>query len=109
MRMGFELFEALSAEAHLYEVFPSASYRLLTSETDAVFTISLRDFAEGAKDMLDAYVAAFTVHEYLAGKGTGVGGGDGLGVIVLPRAIHASIPEVLHWPGTQEMQQITKP
>ena len=103
MLTGFKLFDALSAEDHIYEVFPSASYRLLAKDRSAVLSVCLSGFAEGPKDMLDAYVAAFTVHEYLAGKGTAVGGGDGLGVIVLPRPIHALKPKVLHWPESQDM------
>jgi predicted nuclease with RNAse H fold len=98
MRTGFELFEALSAETDVYEVFPSASYKLLANEDDAVFSISLRNFAAGPKDMLDAYVAAFTVHEYLAGKGMALGGEDGFGVIILPRPIRIAIPDLLQWP-----------
>jgi hypothetical protein len=60
----------------------------------------LCDLLAGPKDMLDAYVAAFTVHEYLVGRGAAVGGGDGLGAIVLPRPIAAGASSaVLRWPG----------
>ena len=50
--------------------------------------------------MLDAVVAAVTVHEFEAGRGAEVGGGDGLGTIVLPRAIAETEtkPGVLIWP-----------
>jgi hypothetical protein len=53
----------------------------------------------GPKDMLDAWVAAATVREFVEGKGTEVGGGDGLGTIILPRPLpEPVIGEVLEWP-----------
>jgi hypothetical protein len=49
--------------------------------------------------MLDAWVAAATVREFVNGRGTEVGGGDGLGVIILPRPLpEPVIKEVLEWP-----------
>lgn len=99
MQLGFRLFSLLSGNEHVYEVFPTASYRQLENESSPMFLISLGGFARGAKDMLDAYVAAFTVHEYLAGHGTAVGGGDGMGTIILPRPLSAHMPDVLEWPG----------
>lgn len=98
MRVGFSLFSALSTCAEVYEVFPTASYRQLARDRKAQVSISLADFASGPKDMLDAYVAAFTVHEFLAGRGAEVGGGDSLGRIVLPRPLPAGGCDVLHWP-----------
>ena len=54
----------------------------------------------GPKDMLDAWVAAATVREFVEGRGAEVGGGDGLGTIVLPRPIREpAIDEVMRWPG----------
>lgn len=103
MRTGFELFACLAREAKscdAYEVFPSASYRLLEGDPDARLRLRLCDLLAGPKDMLDAYVAAFTVHEYLVGRGAAVGGGDGLGAIVLPRPVAAGANSaVLRWPG----------
>lgn len=101
MRTGFELFRALSEEPEVYEVFPTASYRQLPSEDKAAFSVCLRGFAKGPKDMLDAYVAAFTVHEFLAGRGAAVGGGDGLGSIVLPRPVPAHPRQVFEWPRAE--------
>jgi predicted nuclease with RNAse H fold len=102
MKVGFRLFAALSEHADVYEVFPSASYSQLDEDDTAVFSVSLNGFAHGPKDMLDAYVAAFTVHEYLARRGAEVGGGDGLGAIILPRPLPPTAGEVLRWPGKRE-------
>ncbi len=63
-----------------------------------MFSISLKGFARGVKDMIDAYVAAFTVHEYLAGRGVAVGGGDGMGEIILPRKLPTHPSILLEWP-----------
>ena len=50
--------------------------------------------------MLDAWVAAATVKEFVNERGTEVGGGDGLGTIILPRPLpDPIIEEVLDWPG----------
>ena len=100
MEIGFQLFTALSRanEVEVYEVFPSAAYAQLTETSDSVLSISLKDFARGPKDMLDAYVAAWTVREYVAGRGTAVGGGDGLGEIILPRPLPGPATEVVQWP-----------
>jgi hypothetical protein len=50
--------------------------------------------------MLDAWVAAATVMEFVEGRGTEVGGGDGLGTIILPRPLpEPVIDEVLVWPS----------
>jgi len=98
MRVGFSLFSALSKYADVYEVFPTASYRQLAQDRGAQLSISLADFEPSPKDMLDAFVAAFTVHELLAGRGTEVGGGDGLGTIVLPRRLPFEEYDVLRWP-----------
>jgi hypothetical protein len=39
------------------------------------------------------------VREYVAGRGTEVGGGDGMGTILLPRPLpEPVIDEVLTWP-----------
>ena len=100
MDLGFSIFSELSAIAETYEVFPSASYKLLENEQDAVLQISLARFFPGPKDMLDAYVAALTVHDFRIGSGKEVGGGDGLGTIVLPRPLSGKedLKEVLAWP-----------
>jgi predicted nuclease with RNAse H fold len=101
MEVGFRLFAGLSAAADVYEVFPSAAYAQLVETDDSILSISLRGFARGPKDMLDAYVAAYTVHEYLTGRGCAVGGGDGLGEIILPRPISPKYAEVLKWPRAE--------
>ena len=100
MGYGFALFEAcqhLSVCAE--EVFPSAAYKQLESELDARIQLPLTHFNPGPKDMLDAIVAAFSVREFVQGRGLAVGGGDGLGEIVLPRPVrHASFAAVSVWP-----------
>jgi predicted nuclease with RNAse H fold len=100
MKLGFELFSALSAHTEVYEVFPTASYRQLAGDQGACLSISLANFDHGPKDMLDAYVSAFTVHEFVNGRGAEVGDGDGLGTIVLPRPLACTDCDVLHWPDT---------
>jgi hypothetical protein len=63
-------------------------------------TVDLRGFAAGPKDMLDAYVGAVTVGEFIAGRGSEVGGGDGLGTIVLPKTLPSANPALLQWPDS---------
>ena len=53
---------------------------------------------DGVNRIVSRMGAAFTVREFLAGRGAEVGGGDGLGTIVLPRPIPDPISAVLHWP-----------
>lgn len=49
--------------------------------------------------MLDAWVAAAAVREFVEGRGTEVGDGDGLGTIILPRPLpELVIKDVLRWP-----------
>lgn len=101
MRQGFRLFSALSVQEHVYEVFPTASYKQLADDSNPMFWVSLGGFAHGVKDMLDAYVSAFTVREYLSGRGTAVGGGDGMGAIILPRQFPFHLAQLLEWPSIQ--------
>ena len=100
MILGFELFRGFDAAGlQTEEVFPSAAYRMLAADTQAQVRIPLKGFLPGPKDMLDAVIAAFTVKEFVQGRGCAVGGGDGLGVIVLPRPIvHPSAGQVGTWP-----------
>jgi hypothetical protein len=98
MQLGFALFAAIGKRAPVYEVFPSASYTVLEGVAPLRIGARLNDFAPGPKDMLDAYVAAATVREYIQGRGCAVGGGDGLGTIILPRPILKPIATVLRWP-----------
>lgn len=86
MQLGFSIFEALAGFPFVYEVFPSASYRMLDGKNIS-YEINLNGFKHGVKDMLDASVSAITVMEFIRGNGCEVGGGDGLGTIVLPRKI----------------------
>jgi hypothetical protein len=99
MQLGFELFEELGADFNVYEVFPSASYVMLADDRSAHLNVLLSGFAPGPKDMLDAYVAAATTREFIQGRGSEVGGGDGLGSIILPRRIVNAIAGVLTWPA----------
>jgi predicted nuclease with RNAse H fold len=86
MQLGFKIFSELKDFTSVHEVFPSASYRMLKKEK-LKYELCLNDFVSGAKDMLDASVAALTVYEFINGRGCEVGGDDGLGTIVLPRKI----------------------
>ncbi len=86
MKLGFRIFSALTDFPFAYEVFPSASYRLLEKE-NVQYELCLNKFSGGVKDMLDASVAAITVYEFIDGRGCEVGGEDKLGTIVLPRKV----------------------
>lgn len=86
MRLGFRIFSELKDFPFVYEVFPSASYKMLESE-NIKYELCLNEFDNGVKDMLDASVAAVTVYEFVNGRGCEVGGEDGLGTIILPRKI----------------------
>ncbi|MGA7146584.1 MAG: hypothetical protein WBY47_18925 [Desulfobacterales bacterium] len=99
MQLGFKIYDVLKDFGHVYEVFPSASYNMLRNDRDLKVTINFADFYKGPKDMLDASVAAITVHEFIQGRGSEIGGGDGLGTIILPRPL-IGIPsrELLSWP-----------
>jgi len=98
MELGFALFTSLGKRVPTYEVFPSASYALMNGDPPIRIGVRLNGFARGPKDMLDAYVAAATVREFVQGRGSAVGGGDHLGQIILPRALPKPIEEVLRWP-----------
>jgi hypothetical protein len=99
MQLGYQLFEVLEGIALTYEVFPSAAYLMLDAGGHPTIPLVLKDFAGRRKDMLDACAAAYTVWALHRGRGTEVGGGDGLGAIALPEKlpVPASHP-VLHWP-----------
>jgi predicted nuclease with RNAse H fold len=100
MKLGFQLFSALEGLVTVYEVFPTASYALLQGKTDIRIDADFSACQPGPKDMLDAWVAAVTVKEFVGGRGIEVGGGDSLGTIILPRPLPESvIYEVIHWPG----------
>lgn len=86
MRLGYSIFDSLKDFPFVYEVFPSASYKMLEKENIA-YELCLNNFTGGVKDMLDASVAAITVYEFINGRGCEVGGDDGLGTIILPRKI----------------------
>ena len=86
MQLGFSIFESIKDFPFVYEVFPSASYKMLENE-NVKYELCLNKFNSGVKDMLDASVAALTVFEFVNGQGCEVGGDDGLGTIVLPRKI----------------------
>ena len=101
MVLGYRLFEVLNGLAGVYEVFPSASYQLLRETAHPPIALCLKGFAGQPKDMLDACVAAYTVWAFLNGRGSELGGGDGLGTIVLPEKLPvSSVHPVLSWPKT---------
>ena len=100
MMLGYRLFDTLAGLCPFYEVFPSASYHMLREGNHPSIELRLKDFAGQPRDMLDACTAAYTAWAFQAGRGTELGGGDGLGMIVLPEKL--PVPEshpVLHWPG----------
>ncbi|MCF8057241.1 MAG: hypothetical protein K9K37_11470 [Desulfocapsa sp.] len=99
MRIGFSLFKEFQSWGQVYEVFPSASYKILQNVPEISCSLSFENFRSGPKDMIDAVISAVTVFEFIKGRGCEVGGGDGLGTIILPRPIPNSKSEVLHWPG----------
>jgi len=99
MVIGFKMFLALRDIIPAYEVFPTASYALLQGINDVRVYINFSGCKPGPKDMLDAFVAAATVREFVHGQGSEVGGGDGLGTIVLPRSLREPVIRgVLSWP-----------
>jgi predicted nuclease with RNAse H fold len=99
MKLGFDLFAAIENIVRVHEVFPTASYALLKDVKDVRITADFSACNPGPKDMLDAWVAAATVREFLEGRGCEVGGGDGMGSIILPRPLPKPIiKEVLTWP-----------
>jgi hypothetical protein len=99
MNLGFKLYSTVEGFAKIYEVFPSASYSLLQGVKDVRINADFSACKQGPKDMLDAWVAAATVREFVEGRGAEVGGGDGLGAIILPRPLpEPVIKEVLEWP-----------
>lgn len=102
MQNGFALFTAAEQVVgdRVYEVFPSAAYRLLAGDQTLRFELTAADLARGPKDVLDAATAAATVVEFEAGRGCEVGGGDGLGTIVLPRPLPNLTTELSRWPET---------
>jgi hypothetical protein len=99
MQLGFKFFSVLEKVATVYEAFPSAAYRLLQGQTDVRINADFSACSPGPKDMLDAWVAAATVREFVEGRGAEVGGGDGLGTIILRRPLPGPvIGEVMAWP-----------
>lgn len=100
MTLGFALFQAASELLgdRVYEVFPSAAYRQLAGSIDLRLELLCGDFSPGPKDLLDAGMAALTTLEHELGRGTAVGGGDGLGTIILPRPDVPVAEALLDWP-----------
>lgn len=99
MRLGFELYKALGQIGQVHEVFPSAAYSQLNVGPGPSVQLTFAGFANGPKDMLDAYVGAVTVAEVEAGRGSAVGGGDQFGTIVLPRPTGSAPANLLVWPA----------
>lgn len=97
MNLGFALYNALNEWEKVYEVFPTAAYRLLEGDVETRMSIPLAHFRRGPKDMLDAAAAAFSVLLFERGAGMEIGGGDGLGTIVLPDKVDVN-PVVARWP-----------
>lgn len=87
MKLGYSIFNSLKEFPFVYEVFPSASYKMLENE-NVKYELCLNNFSSGVKDMLDASICAITVYEFVNGRGCEVGGEDGLGTILLPREIN---------------------
>jgi predicted nuclease with RNAse H fold len=98
MLYGVSLFKELEPHASVHEVFPTASYTLLSNVPEVRAEIDFTAFSKGAKDALDAIIAAVTVREFIEGWGAAVGGGDRMGQIILPRPIPDTIHEVMKYP-----------
>lgn len=102
MRLGFKLYSVLKGIVRVHEVFPTASYALLYGVHDVRLNIDFSACKPGPKDTLDSWVAAATVREFVEGRGTEIGNGDGLGTIILPRPLpEPVIDEVLKWPSNE--------
>ena len=102
MKLGFRLFAELADLPRVYEVVSSAGYVQLDKADERALTAAdMRVLKPGSKDLADAMMAAHTVREFVQGRGCEIGGGDGLGTIVLPRALGAEEAEsaVLEWVG----------
>jgi predicted nuclease with RNAse H fold len=98
MLLGFSLFEMLERRGTTYEAFPAAAYTMLENDPSLELKVNFARVRKGPKDMLDAWMAAATVREFVEGRGQEVGGGDGLGSIILPRGLKNPVSGVLHWP-----------
>lgn len=99
MRLGFEIYMQMKDFDNVFEVFPSASYHMLKADRNLKVTINFSNFYKGPKDMVDACISAMTVYEFVHGRGTEVGNGDGLGSIILPRQLKdVKSSEILYWP-----------
>ncbi|MDZ8118086.1 hypothetical protein [Pontiella agarivorans] len=99
MQLGFDLFQSLEAFGATYEAFPSAAYTQLHEDPSVRITINFsKVWKRGTGDLFDAMAAAVTVREFVEGRGSEVGGGDGLGSIILPRPLVNPIEAVLRWP-----------
>jgi hypothetical protein len=62
------------------------------------------------KDMMDRWIAAATAREFVEGRGTEVGGGDGLETIILPLPLPKPvIAEVLKWPSLEKPRHFNTP
>lgn len=98
MKLGFELFQTCEKLGVTYEAFPSASYTLLENDPSLQLQVNFSNMSPGKTDMLDAWMAAATVREFVEWRGMEIGGGDGLGSIILPRTLESPIGAVLQWP-----------
>ena len=98
MLLGFELFRTLGKIGTVHEAFPSAAYAMLEHDSSLQLTVNFARVRPGKTDMLDAWMAAATVREFVEGRGAEVGGGDGLGTIILPRPLKNPVAAVLSWP-----------
>jgi len=65
MLLGFRHYSALEGYAKVYEVFPTASYACLHSNSEVRIETDFSACKPGPKDMLDAWVAAVTVMEFV--------------------------------------------
>jgi len=104
MRLGFGIFKSFTLIENVFEVFPSASYKMLNEDKSYKVGLNFTNFVYGPKDMLDACMAAYTVYEFINDRGSQVGGGDGLGTILLPGKINKATDRgVLTWPLNEKI------
>ena len=88
-----------SRRNHDTRSFSLSTYALREGENHLPVSLNFSTFSPGAKDIIDACIAAFRVAEFENGRGCEAGV-DGLGTIVIPHPLPDSVSaKLLQWPG----------